>query len=162
MRFLPKMIREKIEERNYIIERNFKEECCDSILRIEGRIDSLLNDINDLSVNRNPNKHSSRLILYDVGMIKYNYGLFIEELKRYEHASKNPINDDDIDFKIKLNYMLAKKKKFRKQFEGIYKNFKRVSKGLNFPHRNEILHSMHDAFDFDSKIYYQKDTSRNI
>ena len=156
MRFLPKMIREKIEERNYIIERKFKEECCDSIIRIERHIDSLLNDIDGLSVDRNPDQHSSRFILYDVATIKYNYGLVIEELKRYEHASKNPINYDDIDFKIKLNYMIAKKKTFRKQFEGIYKNFKRVSKGLNFPRRNEILHSMHDAFDFDSSKYYGK------
>ena len=49
------------------------------------------------------------------------------------------------------------KKQYRKEFESIYHNFQRVTKGRNFPKRNEILGIMRKAFDFDSSKYYSND-----
>ena len=49
------------------------------------------------------------------------------------------------------------KKQYRKEFETIYNNFKRITKGCDFPRRNEILSKMRKAFDFDSAKYYAPD-----
>ena len=49
------------------------------------------------------------------------------------------------------------KKQYRAEFESIYNNFKRVTKGHDFPRRNEILGIMRKAFDFDSTKYYAPD-----
>ena len=47
-------------------------------------------------------------------------------------------------------------------FECIYNNFKRITKGVDFPKRNEILGKMRKAFDFDSSKYYQKNIIHEI
>ena len=51
--------------------------------------------------------------------------------------------------------MLEKKKKYRHDFERLYINFRRATKGCDFPRRNEILGKMRKAFDFDNTYHQQ-------
>jgi hypothetical protein len=71
-------------------------------------------------------------------------------LKVYEKDNKKLICYTQKEFE----YMTKKKKEYRHIFERFYINFKRVSKGYDFPRRNEILGLMRRAFDFDSSKYY--------
>ena len=59
--------------------------------------------------------------------------------------------------KEQAKFMHKIRQQYRKEFESIYDTFKRVSKGRDFPRRNEILGKMRKSFDFDSTKYYAPD-----
>lgn len=80
---------------------------------------------------------------------KYDY--FLRVLSEYNSMSKVYLQDPL--FKRQVKYMLQFKKEFRVEFEKIYNNFKRVSKGYDYPGRKEILGMMRRVFDFDSSKY---------
>ena len=80
---------------------------------------------------------------------KYDY--FLRVLSEYNSMTK--IYAQDPSFKQEVKHMLQFKKEFRVEFEKIYNNFKRISKGYDYPGRKEILGMMRRVFDFDSSKY---------
>ena len=90
-----------------------------------------------------------RLILKEALDDKYDY--FLRVLSEYNSMTK--IYAQDPSFKQEVKNMLQFKKEFRVEFEKIYNDFKRVSKGYNYPGRKEILGMMRRVFDFDSSKY---------
>ncbi len=155
MRFIQKQVEKKRLER----EQQLKNECSAyAIAGIENSIRRLKSLINKLSINKKDSGVDNLDILCEVEFIEEYYEKFLHDLKQeeftYKHAYSKKIEDSA---KQKIDYMHKLKKQYHVEFENIYNNFKRVTKGRNFPRRNELLGIMRKVFDFDSSKYYSND-----
>ncbi|MFQ6723930.1 MAG: hypothetical protein ACLRFE_01165 [Clostridia bacterium] len=155
MNFIQKRILQNKLER----EKELKYDCCACIPTIESFINALNGRIEFFMCNKkNINNDDIAHFLQLLKRLDDNYTYFIIQLKEYEAScpdrpSKHPISD----LEEKVNYMQQLRKEFRFEFESIYNNFKRITKGLNIPGRNAILTQMRNIFDFDSSKYYAHD-----
>ena len=153
MNFIQKRMQERKLQEEARKEELFKAKCCPSILYLEAKITELKEFLDYLSINR---KDVSLCeidgLMHTIKEIDMYYCGFLRDLKRYQSPKTFTCVNAD-----KLDYMLKKKKEYRHAFERLYINFGRVSKGYNFPRRNEILGLMRKAFDFDSSKYYSND-----
>ena len=152
-------IQKRIEQKRLEQEEQLKNQCSGyAIAGIENSIRRLKSLINKLSLNKKDSGVDNLDILCEVEFIEEYYEKFLHDLKQYEftykHAYSKKIEDSA---KQKIDYMHKLKKQYRKEFESIYHNFQRVTKGRNFPRRNELLGIMRKAFDFDSSKYYPTD-----
>ncbi len=162
MGFIQQYIEKKKFERESK-EIEFKNSCSYSITIIDGLIPELKEWISHITSNKkNVSDYSVSYLLQLLPSINVNYSNFVWELNLRQNEYKSPYNIHKDVIKEKIDYMLEKKKEYRIEFENIYNNFKRVTKGRNFPRRNEILGLMREAFDFDSSKYYQKNMVHDI
>ena len=155
MSFIQKRIMQKQLEK----EQQLKNECSAyAIAGIENSIRSLKTLINKLSLNKKDSGVDNLDILCEVKFIEDYYEKFLHDLKHYEFRYKETyFKNVKEESKQKAEFMHKLKKQYRKDFESIYHNFQRVTKGRDFPRRNEILTIMRKAFDFDSSKYYAPD-----
>ena len=155
MNFIQKRIQQKKLEQ----EKQLKNECSAyAIAGIENSIRRLKCLINKLSLNKKDNCIDDLDILCEVEFIEYDYENFLHDLKQEEFTYKETyFKNVKEESKQKAEYMHKLKKQYRAEFESIYHNFHRATKGYNFPRRNEILGIMRKAFDFDSSKYYAHD-----
>lgn len=155
MGFLQKRIMQKQLEK----EQQLKNECSAyAIAGIENSIRRLKAHINKLSLNKKDSGVDNLDILCEVEFIEEYYEKFLHDLKKYEFTYKETyFKNVKEESKQKAEFMHKLKKQYRAEFESIYNNFQRVTKGRNFPRRNEILGIMRKAFDFDSSKYYAPD-----
>ena len=155
MNFIQKRIQQKQKEQ----EEQLKRECCCSMLVIEDYIDNIKDLITKIASNK---KSISDFDMYHfIWYLEYleeHYSDFLHDLKQEEFTYKETYYKSiKEESKKKAEFMHKMKKQYRAEFESIYNNFKRVTKGVNFPRRNEILGLMRKAFDFDSSKYYAPD-----
>ena len=155
MGFIQKRIMQKQLEK----EQQLKNECSGyAIAGIENSIRRLKALINKLSLNKKDSGVDNLDILCEVEFIEDYYEKFLHDLKQYEFTYKETyFKNVKEESKQKAEFMHKLKKQYRKEFESIYHNFQRVTKGSNFPKRNEILGIMRKAFDYDSTKYYAHD-----
>ncbi|MFQ6723931.1 MAG: hypothetical protein ACLRFE_01170 [Clostridia bacterium] len=157
MNFIQKAIKQNKEKK----EIEYQQSVCIVIPTIEITINNLKNRISYFGQTKhNITQENIDNFLYFLDILNSSYINFLFDLRLYQQKYKQPYNSDiKDDIKEKIDYMLEKKKEYRKEFESIYDNFKRTTKGVDFPRRNEILGLMRKAFDFDSSKYYQYNTS---
>lgn len=149
-------IQNLIQQNKLKQEEAFKRDCCASIIPLEQSIEFIKKDISLFSANKKGlSLWDTRTILIDLDNINTNYSNFMCDLNTYKHQFDGPyfkyMKDE---LKKQIDYMLQLKKGYRKEFESIYNNFKRITKGRNLPERNEILGIMRKTFDFDSSKYH--------
>ena len=152
-------IQKRIEQKKLEQEEQLKREYCCSMLVIEDYIDNIKDLITKIASNK---KSISDFDMYHfIWYLEYleeHYSDFLHDLKQEEFTSKRTWNKKIAESaKEQAEFMHKMKKQYRAEFERIYNNFKRISKGVNFPRRNEILGIMRKAFDFDSSKYYSND-----
>lgn len=152
-------IQKRIQQKNLQQEEQLKNECSAyAITGIENSIRRLKSLINKLSLNKKDNCIDDLDILCEVEFIEDDYEKFLHDLKQEEFTYKETyFKNVKEESKKKAEFMHKLKKQYRVEFEKIYDTFKRVTKGTNFPRRNEILGLMRKAFDFDSSKYYLND-----
>ena len=155
MNFIQKRIYERKLKEEKLKEDAFKRSCCPSMVSLEYCMENLKNQIDAFSINK---KHISTIdverFINDIDLINMFNADFLRTLKSCQNKNFGAIMQRD-----KIDYMLKKKKEYRYIFERFYINFKRVSKGYDFPRRNEILGLMRNAFDFDSSKYHNPEQS---
>ena len=160
MNFIQKRIQQKKLEQ----EEQLKSEYSFLMIRVEKYISIIKDDLRDIVDERK--NISTELIddfVFHLLTLDSLYNLFLKDLKQEEFTSKRTWNKKIAESaKQKAEYMHKQKKQYRVEFESIYNNFKRITKGHNFPRRNEILGLMRKAFDFDSSKYYQKNIVHEI
>lgn len=152
MSFIQKRIQQKKQEQ----EEQLKMECSYSILRIEEYTSYLKKDILNLINNRKSiSPEFADNFIWRLERLEDLYNRFLHDLKRTEFTYKETyFKNVKEESKQKAEFMYKIKKQYRVEFEKIYDTFKRITKGNNFPRRNEILSLMRKAFDFDSSKYY--------
>ena len=153
------MILNKIQEKQLQKEEIFKADCSSYMPRIESCIKMLRTNLDTLRLNK---KEVASFMIKDfvwsVHHIGSLYESFIRDLNHSKHIYATTFYGYlDPVLQEKIEYMHKKKKEYRIEFEKIYGHFKQISKGVNFPRRNEILKLMRRAFDFDSSVYYSKE-----
>lgn len=155
MNFIQKRIQQKKLEQ----EEQLKRECSAyAIAGIENSIRRLKSLISKLSLNKKDNCIDDLDILCEVEFIEDDYEKFLHDLKQKEFTYKETyFKNVKEESKKKAEFMHKLKKQYRVEFEKIYDTFKRITKGHDFPRRNEILGKMRKAFDFDSSKYYSND-----
>ena len=154
MSFLQKRIQQKRLQEEAKKEEFLKQKCCHSIPFLEHCMKNLKGKIDNFSVNKkNITDLDAEDFIFNITQIEVFYNHFLRMLKVYEKDNKKLVCYTQKE----LDYMIKKKKEYRHAFERFYINFKRVSKGCDFPRRNEILGKMRKAFDFDSSKYYSND-----
>lgn len=154
MNFIQKMIQQKKLEK----EEQLKREYCYSMINIEKCISILKDDIKTFSIyQKNITPELICDFMHHMIHLEAHYDKFLHDLKQEEFTYKETyFKNVKEESKKKAEFMHKMKKQYRVEFEKIYDNFKRISKGCNFPRRNEILSKMRTAFDFDSNKYYGK------
>lgn len=84
--------------------------------------------------------HSYENFIHSFGMCKYDYN--------------NPnLEDCNGSIRESFEYMFDKKRKYRNEFEKIYKNFKHIAQRYDNIALNSVLKKMNKAFDFDSSKF---------
>lgn len=151
MNFIQKRIQQKRLQEEAKKEEIFKQKCCHSIPLLEFCMENLKTRIDNFSINKKGiTTQDAEDFIFNIMQIEVYYGAFLRMLKVYEKDNKKFVCYTQRE----LEYMTKKKKEYRHIFERFYINFKRISKGCDFPRRNEILGKMRKAFDFDSSKYY--------
>lgn len=152
-------IQKRIEQKKLEQEEQLKNQCSGyAIAGIENSIRRLKSLINKLSINKKDNGVDDLDILCEVEFIEEDYEKFLHDLKQEEFTYKETyFKNVKEESKKNAEFMHKLKKQYRIEFESIYHNFQRVTKGHDFPRRNEILGKMRKAFDFDSSKYYSTD-----
>jgi len=155
MNFIQKRIQQKQKEQ----EEQLRRTCSYSVQYLDIYISTLKNDIKELLANpKNIIDNDAYSLLWDIENIEMYYNSFLHDLKQEEFTSKTCyVIKYAEESKQKAEFMHKMKKQYRAEFESIYNNFKRITKGHDFPGRNEILGKMRKAFDFDSSKYYAPD-----
>ena len=155
MNFIQRRIQQKKQQQ----EEQLRRTCSYSIQYLDTYISTLKNDIKNLLANtKNILDNDAYILLWDIENIEMYYSSFLHDLKQEEFTYKETyFKNIKEESKQKAEFMHKIKKQYRAEFESIYDNFKRISKGCNFPRRNEILGLMRKAFDFDSSKYYAHD-----
>ena len=144
-------------------ELKIKNSCSASISILDDLIPELRNWINHIASNKKDiSDYSVKYLLQLLSFVNVNYSNFVWDLNLHKVRYERPFHQNKNEIKEKIDYMMQKKKEYRVEFESIYNTFKRVTKGVNFPRRNEILGLMRKAFDFDSSKYYQKNIVHEI
>ena len=155
-------IQKRIQQKKLEQEEQLKRECSYYASCIDSRISYFKNAINKLStdIKRHTtitNDFALELIC-EIDFLEEYYERFLHDLKQEEFTYKETyFKNVKEESKQKAEFMHKLKKQYRVEFENIYNNFKRITKGVNFPRRNEILGLMRKAFDFDSSKYYSTD-----
>ena len=153
MNFIQKRIQERKLQEEARKKEIFKKGCCYSMLHLESYMENVKQCLNDFSLNKkNVSLEEIDNFVSNLTQVSIHYNTFLQRLKYYQHQYKTYGL-----YREHLDYMTQKKKEYRNAFERLYINFGRVSKGYNFPRRNEILGLMRKAFDFDSSKYYAHD-----
>jgi len=155
MNFIQKRIQQKRLEQ----EQQLKSECSYSISYLDIYISTLKDDIKRLMLCKKYLTDDNAFeLIWDIEQIESFYESFLHDLKQEEFTYKETYYKCiKNSAKQHADYMQQLKKQYRAEFESIYNTFKRITKGTNFPRRNEILSKMRKAFDFDSSKYYSKD-----
>ncbi len=162
MNFIKKMILDAKQKKQLEKERELKASCSRYMFSIENNIDLLKIELEHFKQHKGKLDYStSRDFVSMLSLIQANYYCFLDDLRYTEYAYNSTYYKNvKEDLKPKIEYMHQKKKEYRAEFESIYRNFKRVSKGAEFPNRNEIIRLMRTAFDFDSSKYHQEENSQ--
>lgn len=155
MNFIQKRIQQKKIEQ----EEQLKKEYSYYMIRVERWMSLIKEDIFDLvDACKNIEPEPIEEFISHLQRLEYYYSQFLRDLKKEEFIYKEPyfknVKEESMQ---KVEFMQKMKKQYRVEFEKIYDTFKRVTKGTNFPRRNEILGLMRKAFDFDSSKYYSND-----
>lgn len=159
MNFIQKLIQQKKLEK----ELQFRRTCSRYINRVEDNIYYLKDAIKRFSNSKTYTEDDILEIKTAIELLEYDYSRFLYDLKDAEFTHKNTYYKYvKANCKQQAEYMHKLKKQYRVEFEIIYNNFRRATKGYNFPGRNEMLGSMRKAFDFDSSKYYQKNIVHEI
>ncbi len=154
MNFIQKRIYERKQQEAARKEELFKQSCCNSMPLLEFCMKNLKKRIDNFSINKKDiTTQDAEDFVFNILQIEVYYNDFLRMLKVYEKDNKKLVCYTQKE----LDYMTKKKKEYRAEFEKLYHHFKRVSKGVDFPRRNEILGKMRKAFDFDSTKYYAPD-----
>jgi len=158
MNFIQKRIQQKKLEQ----EEQLKTQCSYYIGHVDSRIAYFKNAINKLSIDIK--KHITITsdyaleLICEIDFLEEYYERFLHDLKQEEFTYKETyFKNVKEESKQKAEFMHKLKRQYRVEFENIYNNFKRLSKTVDFPRRNEILGLMRKAFDFDSSKYYSTD-----
>lgn len=124
---------------------------------------SLISDLSTLRRNDQTKLREQKVyqILKELKDISDLYGTFIFCLKNYENQEKHGPIDNLAELEEKILFMQEKKKSLRKDFESVYKNFKRTAMGLEDIPMKSILKKMYTAFDFDGKKYSNPNNTQN-
>ena len=162
MNFIKKMILDRKQAKQLEEEIKLKSSCSRYMMRVEDHIDLLKMELAYLKSHRKKvNPITIRSFISMINLVKTYYTLFLDDLKDSEYLYNNThYKNVKTDLKPQIEYMHKKKKEYRIEFENIYCNFKCISKGVEFPNRNEILGLMRDAFDFDGSKYHQEVSSK--
>lgn len=152
-------IQKRIEQKRLEQEEQLRKNCSYSVSYLDIYINTLKNDIKTCMLDpKNITIDDAGDLLWDLEQIERHYNSFLHDLKQQEFTSKTCyVVKYAEDAKQKAEFMHKIRQQYRKEFESIYDTFKRVSKGRDFPRRNEILGKMRKAFDFDSSKYYSND-----
>lgn len=155
MNFIQKRIQQKRQEQ----EEQLKNEYSFSMFRIEKYISIIKDDLVDfLDERKNIPTELIDEFIYHLQCFDNLYNIFLKDLKEAEFTYKETyFKNIKEESKQKAEFMHKVKKQYRMEFEKIYDTFKRITKGYDFPRRNEILGLMRKAFDFDSSKYYAPD-----
>lgn len=151
-------IQNRIQERKQLKEAILKSECSSSIASLDKFIPWTKDVIKKIIANKSPSiKESDEVIRY-ISVLERNYSQFISDLKNMEFMYSCSLpQKEKKSLKQKVDYMHSLKKQYRKEFEIIYNSFANLSKGKEFPKRNELLSNMRVVFDFDSTKYNTHD-----
>ena len=152
-------IRKRIQQKRLEQEKQLRKNCSYSVSYLDIYINTLKNDIKTCMLDpKNITFDDASYLLLDLEQIERHYNSFLHDLKQEEFTSKRTWNKKIAESaKEQAEFMHKIRQQYRKEFESIYDAFKRVSKGRDFPRRNEILGKMRKAFDFDSSKYYSND-----
>lgn len=155
MNFIQKMLLQKNLEK----EQKMKSQYSYTILNVEKFITIIKSDISNIAdERRNITRELIRELMLHILQIEDMYNRFLHDLKQTEFTYENTYSTNiKANSKQKAEFMHKLKKQYRVEFEKIYDTFKRITKGNDFPRRNEILGLMRNAFDFDSSKYYAPD-----
>ncbi len=149
-------IRKMIERNKQHKEELFKKCCSYSMIHLEEYIPYLKDDIDNIRIYKDNIDGMLSEFCYDLTMVGRFYESFLYDLKKHEFTEKNTFYKNVKEYtQPKIEYMLQKKKQYRAEFESIYDNFKRTTKGMNIPERNKLLTQMREVFDFDSTKYHK-------
>lgn len=149
-------IRKMIEQRRLKKEEIFKKGCSYSMIQLEEYIPYLKDDVSNIRTFKSELKDVLSDFRADLAMVDRFYQNFLHDLKKYEYTEKNTYFKNVKEYtQPKIEYMSDKKKQYRAEFESIYENFKRTTKGMNIPERNIMLKQMREVFDFDSTKYHK-------
>ena len=151
-------IQQRIQEKQQLKEAILKSECSSSINRLDLFIPWTKEVIKEISSKKNISVDDSKEIARYIDTLNRHYSQFICDLQEKEliYSCKIPESEKK-SLKLKIDYMYSLKKQYRKEFESIYNSFANLSKGKEFPKRNELLSNMRVVFDFDSTKYNTRD-----
>ena len=150
MNFIQKLIQQNNQKK----EEQLKNEYSFSIVKLEDHISILKNDLANLqNLRKNLSPNFTDTLLFHLILLEKGYVDFLCDLKEAEYDSEyNCFTNRKENARKKAEYMQKLKKQYRIEFEKIYDSFKRISKGCDFPRRNEVLTKMRKTFDFDGKV----------